>query len=105
MTKQNTRTALSEEQINLALKDLPEKDQLEWSYHSGSLQAELIFSDFKEAFSFMTKMALVSEKLDHHPEWSNCYNKVKILLSTHSEKAVTALDIEWAKQASAALAK
>lgn len=104
MTKQNTRTALSKEQIDLALKDLPEKNQLKWSYQNGSLQAELVFSDFKAAFSFMTKMALISEKLDHHPDWSNCYNKVKIRLSTHSEKAVTALDVEWAKQASAALA-
>jgi len=55
------------------------------------------FKDFSEAFAFMTRVALVAEKLDHHPDWSNSYNTVAVTLSTHSAGGVTALDIEMAK--------
>ena len=54
------------------------------------------FADFGEAFAFMTRVALEAEKADHHPEWSNVWNKVDILLSTHSEGGVTAKDIALA---------
>ncbi|MDR3525972.1 MAG: 4a-hydroxytetrahydrobiopterin dehydratase [Rhizomicrobium sp.] len=55
------------------------------------------FADFSEAFAFMTRVALLAEKLDHHPDWSNSYNKVAVTLSTHDAEGVTALDIEMAK--------
>jgi len=55
------------------------------------------FADFAEAFAFMTRVALLAEKMDHHPEWSNTFNKVVVTLSTHDAGGVTALDIEMAK--------
>ena len=54
------------------------------------------FADFGEAFAFMTRIALEAEKADHHPEWSNVWNKVDILLSTHSDGGVTAKDMKLA---------
>ncbi|MDB9955472.1 4a-hydroxytetrahydrobiopterin dehydratase [Pelagibacterales bacterium] len=56
------------------------------------------FKDFNAAFSWMTAMALYAEKLDHHPEWFNVYNKVIITLSTHDVGGVSNLDIKLAKQ-------
>ncbi len=56
-----------------------------WKEENNKLVKEFSFKDFKEAFAFMTKVALVAEKMDHHPDWQNSYNKVKIELSTHSE--------------------
>ena len=55
------------------------------------------FADFSEAFAFMTRVALLAEKLNHHPEWSNTYNKVVVTFSTHDAGGVTTLDIEMAK--------
>lgn len=56
-----------------------------WKEEGGKLNKEFEFKDFKEAFGFITKVALIAEKMDHHPWWSNSYNKVEIQLSTHSE--------------------
>jgi 4a-hydroxytetrahydrobiopterin dehydratase len=56
-----------------------------------------VFKDFNEAFGFMTRAALVAEKMDHHPEWRNVYKTVEVVLSTHDAGGVTALDIELAK--------
>ncbi|MBS0539928.1 MAG: 4a-hydroxytetrahydrobiopterin dehydratase [Proteobacteria bacterium] len=55
------------------------------------------FADFNEAWGFMTRVALAADKADHHPEWSNVYNKVEITLSTHDAGGVTDKDIELAK--------
>jgi len=56
------------------------------------------FADFSEAFAFMTRVALAAEKADHHPDWSNVWNRVEILLSTHSDGGVTGKDIALARQ-------
>jgi 4a-hydroxytetrahydrobiopterin dehydratase len=56
-----------------------------------------VFKDFNEAFGFMTRAALVAEKMDHHPEWRNVYKTVEVVLSTHDADGVTGLDIELAK--------
>ena len=55
------------------------------------------FKDFSAAFGFMARAALIAEKLDHHPEWFNVYNRVDVTLTTHSAGGVTAQDIELAK--------
>lgn len=55
------------------------------------------FTDFARAFAFMTRMALLAEKLDHHPEWSNLYGRVEVVLTTHDAGGVTGLDLEMAR--------
>jgi len=54
-----------------------------WSQENNQLTKTFVFRNFVEAFGFMTKVALVAEKMDHHPNWSNVYNKVTIHLNTH----------------------
>ncbi len=54
------------------------------------------FSDFNAAFGFMTRVALMADKLDHHPEWFNVYNRVEVLLATHDADGVTELDVKLA---------
>ncbi len=77
-----------------ALKELPL-----WQAADGrdAILRALSFKDFAEAFGFMAQIALVAEKMDHHPEWSNVYNRVDILLATHDANGVTALDVTLAK--------
>ncbi len=55
-----------------------------WQEKEQQLYRAFTFPDFREAFAFMTKVALAAEKMDHHPTWTNTYNKVEIFLSTHS---------------------
>ena len=62
-----------------------------------AIERTYIFKDFNEAFGFMTRAALVAEKMDHHPEWRNVYKTVEVALSTHDAGGVTKLDIELAK--------
>ena len=57
---------------------------------------EFKFYDFKQAFSFMTSMAMKAEQINHHPEWENVYNKVTITLTTHDKGGITELDYEMA---------
>lgn len=61
-----------------------------------ALTKMFMFKDFSAAFAFMTRVALAAEKLNHHPEWSNIYNKVVIVLSTHEVEGITELDIKMA---------
>jgi 4a-hydroxytetrahydrobiopterin dehydratase len=71
-----------------------------WAYDEGrgGIAKSFRFADFGAAFAFMTRVALEAEKADHHPDWSNVWNKVDILLSTHSAGGVTARDIALAKR-------
>jgi len=61
-----------------------------------SISCALKFADFNEAFGFMTRVALMAEKADHHPEWSNVYNRVEILLTTHDAGGLTEKDFALA---------
>ncbi|MBU3593372.1 4a-hydroxytetrahydrobiopterin dehydratase [Polynucleobacter sp. 71A-WALBACH] len=70
----------------------------EWQVNQSSQELVRVFEfkDFKSAFEFMTLCANLAEELDHHPDWSNAWNKVSVRLSTHSMKALTELDIAMA---------
>jgi 4a-hydroxytetrahydrobiopterin dehydratase len=70
-----------------------------WKVESGKLRRNLVFPSFREAFAFMTGVALIAEKMNHHPEWSNVYNRVTIDLTTHDAGGITALDLELAGEA------
>lgn len=85
------RKALSEVEIQTALVQLPD-----WTYDGKNLVRHFRFKDFRNAFGFMTSVALAAEKADHHPDWQNVYNKVDIRLYTHDAKSVTSADIELA---------
>jgi len=58
-------------------------NKTEWTETENQLVKEFIFKDFTHAWGFMTKVAFIAEKMNHHPEWTNCWNKVTIRLSTH----------------------
>lgn len=79
------------------VESLLEKYSLtEWTFTEKSIQREFTFRDFLDAFSFLTKVAIISEKLNHHPDWSGVYNKVNIKLQTHEVGGVTLQDIMMA---------
>lgn len=69
-----------------------------WTASDGrdAVRRTFTFRDFNAAFAFMTRVALLAEKLDHHPEWSNVYNRVEVTLTTHDADGVTALDVTMA---------
>lgn len=69
-----------------------------WIVEENVIRRNFKFKTFVEAFSFITAVALESEKMDHHPDWSNVYNKVSISLSTHDANGVTQQDIDLAKR-------
>jgi 4a-hydroxytetrahydrobiopterin dehydratase len=70
-----------------------------WSEVQGrdAITRKFMFKNFNEAFGFMTRAALIAEKLDHHPEWCNVYKTVEVTLSTHDAGGVTELDIQLAE--------
>ncbi|HEX5779174.1 MAG TPA: 4a-hydroxytetrahydrobiopterin dehydratase [Xanthobacteraceae bacterium] len=70
-----------------------------WSEVQGrdAIAKKFVFRNFNEAFGFMSRAALMAEKLDHHPEWSNVYKTVEVTLSTHDSGGVTELDIKLAE--------
>ena len=70
--------------------------QWQVNFNTQELERVFVFKDFKSAFEFMTLCADFAEKLDHHPDWSNAWNKVSVRLSTHSLKALTELDVAMA---------
>jgi 4a-hydroxytetrahydrobiopterin dehydratase len=70
-----------------------------WTMATGrdAIQRTFKFKDFSEAFGFMARAALVAEKMDHHPEWTNVWNRVDVTLSTHSAGGLTELDVKLAE--------
>ena len=78
----------------------------EWDYDEtrDALTRQFVFADFVEAFGFMTRVAIVAEKSDHHPEWSNIYNRVDVLLTTHDAGGLSTRDVALATAIDAFLA-
>ena len=85
---------LTDTEIADALEDLPG-----WTLVDGRLHRELKFANFVEAFGFMTRLAILAEKSNHHPEWSNVYNRVVIDLWTHDAGGITEYDVSLARAA------
>ena len=77
-----------------ALKQLPGWSAVECE--RDAIQRAFKFKDFNAAFGFMTRVAIMAEKLDHHPEWFNVYNRVDVTLATHDADGVTELDVTLA---------
>ncbi len=86
--------ALSEAERVEALEGLPD-----WDHDEGrdAITRSFSFEDFSQAFAFMTRVALLAEKADHHPEWSNVYNRVEILLTTHDAGGLSSRDVDMAQ--------
>jgi 4a-hydroxytetrahydrobiopterin dehydratase len=87
------RTPLSADDLSRALGELPG-----WAVADGKLHREFRFPDFVRAFAFMSAVALVAEKHDHHPEWFNVYGRVVVDLTTHDAGGITRSDVELAKK-------
>ena len=83
---------LDKNQINHFIENNPT-----WIIYNKSIKKEFKFDNFIEAFSFMTKVAFLSEKMDHHPNWQNTYNKVTIELTTHDMAGISSNDIKLAE--------
>lgn len=85
---------LSEAERADALDGLPD-----WDYDEArdAISRRFTFADFSEAFAFMTRVALIAEKADHHPEWSNVWNRVDITLTTHDAGGLSGRDVEMAE--------
>ena len=83
---------LTELQIRSKLQELEG-----WLYEDNTLHTTFEFDDFKDAFSAMTRIAFEAERLNHHPDWSNVYNKLQISLSTHDAGGITENDFEFAQ--------
>lgn len=84
---------LSAEDLDLCLASVPD-----WDLTDGSLHRSLTFADFSEAFAFMTSVAAVAEELDHHPDWSNSWNRVDIGIVSHDAGGVTDRCVELARR-------
>lgn len=86
---------LNSDEREAAMADLPH-----WSLSREGLAMErrFEFNDFVEAFGFMTRVAILAEKADHHPEWFNVYNKVEITLTTHDAGGLSRRDVALAKE-------
>lgn len=91
------RRPLEEKEILSGLEKLPG-----WQYRNGRLHKEFRFADFVQAFGFMTRVALLAQSMDHHPDWSNVYNRVTIDLYTHDAGGVTGFDLALAERIEAA---
>ncbi len=85
---------LSEAEREAALAALP---GWSWDAARSAIARSFRFADFSAAFGFMTQVALAAERADHHPEWSNVWNRVDILLTTHSAEGLTAKDVALAR--------
>lgn len=88
-----SRAPLSESDVRSRLGSIPG-----WELSGDRLRRTFAFADFSEAFAFMTRVALAAEKADHHPDWSNVWNRVSVALWTHDAGGLTELDLRLAAE-------
>ena len=95
-------TPLDEQTTRELMAGLPE-----WTLNreGGAIRRTFRFPDFPQAFGFMTQMAIASEKMNHHPEWFNVYNRVEVTLTTHDAGGLSTRDIDWATHADTLFAR
>jgi 4a-hydroxytetrahydrobiopterin dehydratase len=86
-----TSPLLSPDEVRAALASLPA-----WRLDGDALCRDFVFEDFGVAFGFMTRVALVAERMDHHPDWRNVWSRVEVRLSTHDAGGITARDVALA---------
>jgi 4a-hydroxytetrahydrobiopterin dehydratase len=91
-------TRLTHDEVELQLADIPG-----WGISQGALHRELEFANFVEAFGFMTMVAMAAERLGHHPDWSNSWNRVVIDIRSHAEGGITDRCVELARAINRAL--
>ena len=96
ISKKKMRAKLEGEQRNDILKQL-ETNGWKLLDNRDALSKTFLFKNFNQAFGFMTRVALLAEKLDHHPEWFNVYNKVQVTLSTHDMNGLSTYDVQMAQ--------
>ena len=97
MSKYSNRL-LSDDEIDAQLAEIPG-----WERRENALHREFEFADFTAAFGFMASVACVAERLFHHPDWSNVWNKVSISISNHAAGGITEIDFEFVKRVNALL--
>jgi len=90
----------SDNKLSAATIDKKLAELVQWSLNNDKLYRKFVFGDFVEAFGFMSRVALLAERMDHHPEWSNVYNRVEIHLTTHDAGGITARDFDLAQRIS-----
>jgi len=88
---------LTQAQVEELMQSLATDPHSTWRMHDQGLHADWKFKDFQQAFAFMTATAQMAEQMNHHPEWSNVYNRLSVRLTTHDAGGLTALDFSLAK--------
>lgn len=96
MAEYDRKRLLSDDDLAAALEELEG-----WERRGDRLARTFQFANFTEAFGFMASVALISERLFHHPEWSNVWSKVEIEITNHDAGGLTELDIEWCRRVNA----
>jgi 4a-hydroxytetrahydrobiopterin dehydratase len=92
--------SFSQGEIDISLKELNKASENLWHINEGKLYREFKFPDFVSAFGFMTQVAILAERANHHPEWSNVYSRVVISLTTHEVGGLSKRDFELAQEIS-----
>jgi 4a-hydroxytetrahydrobiopterin dehydratase len=96
--RDNMVERFSQDVIDVSLKSLNSDSEKSWEVKDGKLYKKFKFKSFVSAFGFMTQVAIIAERANHHPEWSNVYNKVEIYLTTHVAKGISKRDFELAQE-------